>query len=142
MSDQPQETVELKGSCLCGDKTYKATGKVLGFFHCHCQRCQKASGTGHGSLIILTPGELEIYGDEEDIGWYKIPEAIRFGNRFCKQCGGPIPREAKESQRVIVQAGTLDEPTNLEPQCRIFWGSRSNWSCSDSDLPTFDEYPT
>ena len=141
MPDTLQDSIELKGSCLCGDKTYRAQGQLLGFYHCHCRRCQKASGTGHASLIILMPGQLEIFGDLDDIGWYKIPEAIRFGNRFCKGCGGPLPREAKGSQRVVIQAGTLDESIDIEPQARIFWESRSSWSCTDA-LPKFDEYPT
>ena len=45
----------LKGSCLCGSVQYEMAGEAQRFYHCHCQRCRKATGTGHGSLILVTP---------------------------------------------------------------------------------------
>ena len=135
------ETIDLKGSCLCGAHSYKATGELLGFYHCHCSRCQKATGTGHASNILLKPAELELAGDRERIGVFKVPDAACFASRFCRECGGPLPRYDRKAQLVAVPAGTLDEPTNLEPQCRVFWESRSSWSCGDKKLPKFAEYP-
>ena len=37
----------FQGSCLCGTVSYEITGTPFDFFHCHCQRCRKANGTGH-----------------------------------------------------------------------------------------------
>ena len=36
----------LKGSCLCGAVKYEVTGEPKRFYHCHCSRCRKATGTG------------------------------------------------------------------------------------------------
>ena len=133
--------VELKGSCLCGNHSYRVTGEMAGFYHCHCSRCRKMTGTGHASNIILQPGELELFGDPDEIGVFKVPDAERFASRFCKNCGGPIPRVAKQMQRVVVPAGTLDQEIDFAPDCRIFWDSRVSWSCSDKELPAFSQYP-
>ncbi len=133
--------VELKGSCLCGNHSYKVTGEVSGFYHCHCSRCRKMTGTGHASNIIVQPGELELFGDKEEIGVFKVPDAERFASRFCKNCGGPIPRVARQMQRVVVPAGTLDHEIDFKPQCHIFSDSKVNWSCSGEELPSFSQYP-
>ena len=120
-----KEHVELKGSCLCGAHRYRAVGQLMGFYHCHCSRCCKASGTGHASNILIQPGQLAPAGDRDQIGVYKVPGAARFANRFCRNCGGPIPRFERESAFVVAPAGTLDEPITLEPQARIFSASEA-----------------
>ena len=136
-----EENVELKGACLCRAHHYRASGRLMGFYHCHCSRCRKSTGTGHASNILLRPGQLELSGDRERIGIYKVPGAARFASRFCRECGGPIPRFDRKSTLVAVPAGTLDEPTTLQPEARIFWESRASWSCSGQALPQFAEFP-
>lgn len=73
---------------------------------------------------------------------FKVPEAERFFNLFCKQCGSPMPRPVPELDAVIIPAGTLDCEPMMEPNGRIFWDSRASWSCPESDLPVYAEYPT
>ena len=72
---------------------------------------------------------------------YKVPEAERFTSRFCRVCGGQVPRFVKESGMVVIPAGSLDSAPDLQPEARIFWDSRSDWSCNDASLPVFKEYP-
>jgi hypothetical protein len=74
------------------------------------------------------------------LGRYKVPEAEQFFNCFCKQCGSPMPRVVPELDGVLIPAGSLDTPSPLPAQARIFWDSRADWSCSDG-LPAFAEYP-
>jgi len=131
----------LTGSCLCGSVQYEVTGEAQRFYHCHCQRCRKATGTGHGSLILVTPQTSVTWiKGEELLRRYKVPEAERFYNCFCQNCGGPMPRVTPELDGVLIPAGSLDTSSPLPAQARIFWGSRADWSCSD-DLPVFSEYP-
>ncbi len=42
---------------------------------------------------------------------------------------------------VFIPAGSLDEEPDMEPQARIFTGSRAGWSCERMELPEFSEYP-
>lgn len=48
-------TTTLMGSCLCGSVEYEVTGEAQRFYHCHCQRCRKATGKGHASNLLMTP---------------------------------------------------------------------------------------
>ena len=131
----------LSGSCLCGAVRYTATGEAQRFYHCHCKRCRKASGTGHASNLFLN-GTLDWEGGEDQLLNYKLPEAERFTNTFCRICGSRMPRFIEEYGVVFIPAGSLDEEPGLAPQARIFAGSRTAWSCGETELPGFDEYPT
>jgi hypothetical protein len=130
----------LSGSCLCGAVSYSVTGEEKSFYHCHCRRCRKASGTGHATNLFVK-GTLRWLGGEDLVASYKLPEAKRFTNSFCRQCGGRVPRIVEEFGVVFIPAGSLDVEPAMRPQARIFGGSRAAWSCDTTDLPTHQEYP-
>ena len=50
-----QSQITVKGSCLCGSVQYEVTGETKRFYHCHCERCRKATGTGHASNLLIIP---------------------------------------------------------------------------------------
>jgi len=129
----------LSGSCLCGAVRYVATGQEQRFYHCHCTRCRKASGTGHASNLFLQ-GTLAWSSGEELIRSYQPPDAERFTNTFCEVCGSRVPRFLERLGMVFIPAGSLDDEPEMRPQARIFQGSRAAWSCDDSALPGFDQY--
>lgn len=131
----------FSGSCLCGVVRYTATGEAVRFYHCHCQRCRKASGTGHASNLFVK-GALAWESGEDSIKNYKVPEAERFSNTFCGDCGGRVPRFVESLGIVFIPAGSLDEEPDFSPQAHIFTDSRAAWSCDETGLPEFTEYPT
>lgn len=134
--------VNISGSCLCGDVQYEIHGKAVRFLHCHCQRCRKATGSGHGSYLMVQPEtSLTWKQGEEMLVSYKVPEAERFSNQFCKQCGSPMPRMVPQLEGVIIPAGTLDDEPPVQPSARIFWDSRAEWACNAGGLPVHAEYP-
>jgi len=134
--------VTVTGSCLCKGVKYTVTGESRRFYHCHCQRCRKATGTGHASNLLITPHtSIRWLEGEQILSRYKVPDAERFYNCFCTNCGSPMPRIVPELDAVLIPAGSLDTQAPINPQGRIFWGSRVDWSCGDQ-LPVFDEYPT
>ena len=131
----------LTGSCLCGALRYSLTGEPDRFYHCHCLRCRKSSGTGHATNLFVKGDTLAWTGDTGLIKSYKLPEAKRFTRTFCAICGGPLPRALPEMNLVFIPAGTLDVEPNILPQARIFMGSKAAWSCTGDEMPRFDEYP-
>lgn len=130
----------ISGSCLCGAVRYTATGEAKRFYHCHCSRCRKASGTGHASNLFLQ-GTLQWQSGEELVKYFKLPEAERFSNSFCSICGGRVPRFVEAMGMVFIPAGSLDQEPAIKPQARIFVGSRAGWSCDEGPLTEFDNYP-
>ena len=131
----------LTGSCLCGALRYAVEGEPKRFYHCHCSRCRKSTGTGHASNIFVSGGSLKWTGDTATIMSFKLPDAERFVRTFCKTCGGPLPKEIPDMQLVMIPAGTLDDEPNIAPQARIFQSSKSDWSCGGDAVPCFEKYP-
>jgi len=130
----------LSGGCLCGAVRYTASGEPQRFYHCHCSRCRKATGTGHASNLFLQ-GTLAWDRGEERIRSFRPPDAERFTNTFCEVCGSRVPRFIEKLGMVFIPAGSLDDEPDLQPQARIFLDSRSRWSCDDKALPGFGTYP-
>lgn len=133
--------LNLSGSCLCGSVAYEISGESLHFYHCHCQRCRKASGTGHASNIIMRPTSVTWTAGEQLLTYYKVPEAKRFATVFCNNCGSLMPRVAPDLSVAVIPAGTLDTDPGVRPEARIFQNSKADWSCEAGDLPLHETYP-
>jgi hypothetical protein len=132
--------IALSGSCLCGSVAYELRGDARRFYHCHCERCRKTSGSAHASNIILRIESITWTAGEALTRSYKLPEAKRFTAVFCTVCGSPLPR-VYDGGIAIVPAGSLDHEPGIVPQARIFAGSRTAWSCSGDELPCHETYP-
>ena len=74
---RPMNQSTLKGSCLCGAVKFEVSGEPRLFFHCHCSRCRKLTGTGHASNMFFQPGVIKWLKGEEQIRGFKLPEAKR-----------------------------------------------------------------
>ena len=131
----------LMGSCLCGAVKYEVAGEAKSFYHCHCSRCRKATGTGHASNLFLQAAVLRWLHGQEHVRAFKVPEAKRFTNLFCVMCGSRLPRQLPHTDSVVIPAGSLDGEAPIRPQSRIFTGSRASWSCSGDALPIHEGSP-
>ncbi len=129
------------GSCLCGSVQYTIEGEAGNFFHCHCSRCRRSTGTGHASNLFVKTEGIDWSGDESLRRFFKLPEAKRFGRAFCGNCGSVIPAYIPDPGVALIPAGTLTSDNDIKPTARIFCDSRTNWSCHD-DVPEFENYPT
>lgn len=133
--------MNFKGSCLCGAVSYELSGEPKRFYHCHCQRCRKATGTGHASNIMVKTESFKWLSGVEKLKRYKVPEAERFYSHFCSDCGSAMPRDVPELGVMVIPAGSLDHEIEIKPEARIFWDSRSMWSCANDGINTYAEYP-
>lgn len=132
--------MEFSGSCLCGQTQYLIEGDVIAFYHCHCQRCRKLSGTGHATNLRVDSQSICWQAGEEHVRRFKLNTEERFRNDFCSECGSPLPRHFPELGFIVLPAGTLDHEIELKPSDRIFYDSGASWSCLDDELPCHAEY--
>lgn len=133
--------ITLSGGCLCGAVQFEVGGILSRFYHCHCSRCRKSSGTGHASNLFMLRATLRFTAGESILKQFKVPDAKRFTRQFCSHCGSQVARFVPELDGVVIPAGSLDSAIPIKPQARIFWDSRADWSCSGDPLPCFAEYP-
>jgi hypothetical protein len=128
------------GSCLCGRVTYEIESEGATFRHCHCSRCRRARGAVHASNMLLQIPRFRWTGGAEMVEDYRLPEAERFAQAFCRACGSAVPRVNQELGYVVVPAGGLDDDPGIRPKEHIFVGSKAPWYEISDMLPQHREY--
>ena len=130
-----------RGSCLCGTVAYAIEGTPLGARNCHCGRCRRAHSAAHASNLFLAVEGLRFTRGEEALLSYKVPEADRFAQVFCRVCGSSMPRIVQSRSIAVVPMGSLDDAPPKTPECHIFADSKAPWFEIADDLPRYEEYP-
>ena len=109
--------------------------------HCHCLRCRRARGAAHGSNLFYKEAQFRWRVALEQVREYKLPEARFYTTAFCRQCGGAVPRVARERGIVVIPAGTLDTDPPVRPQRHVFTNYQAAWFEITDSLPQFAEAP-
>jgi len=115
------------GSCLCGQVRWRSEDTPIGMVNCHCMRCRRARGAAHATNLFVPRAGFQWDSGESEVSFYKLPEAERFGQAFCRCCGSPVPRVAPGADRVNVPAGPLDGDPGTGPQLHIHVASAAPW---------------
>jgi len=118
---------EIKGGCLCGAVRYTARAGPALVGVCHCRDCQKFTGSAFGFLVGLPRAAFEIEGVLKT--FTKPADSGRpIVRRFCPECGSSIVEEpASRPDLVIINGGTLDDPTLVTPGIEIYRDRELSW---------------
>ena len=116
-----------RGSCLCGRIAYEIETGPHPIVLCHCSRCRRGRSAAHCSNLFLASEKFDWVRGEDEIEVYKVPEAERFTNRFCRTCGSISPRRDTQVGRSMVPAGGLDDDPEARPTMHIFAADKAPW---------------
>jgi hypothetical protein len=130
-----EETMSIRGSCLCGAVRYELTETPTRAHNCHCSRCRKSRGAAFASNLIVPRDGFHFLGGEEHVQAYKVPDAARFTHAFCRDCGSSLPWFNAAYGVMIVPMGSLDEDPGIAPGSHIFVESKAAWFTISDDLP-------
>ena len=114
------------GGCLCADIRYILHADPIAVAICHCADCRRQSGSSF-SIIATIPatayeqtGVTKTYMGRGDSGTVY--------RDFCGRCGTPvISRLPTLPDIVIVKVGTLDDPSDLQPQLEVYTRGAASW---------------
>ena len=132
----------IKGGCLCGKIRYEFKQEdVISAGNCHCKDCQKATGSGKATILVLAKKNLTISGDPrfyESVG----TDGMHINRGFCEKCGSGVVSFAKELDRVVfVKAGTLDDSSWVTIDSNYFTDSSHDWNKPDPSIKSFNQNP-
>ena len=130
-----------RGSCLCGGVGFVITEPVRIARYCHCGRCRKARAAAHAANLLVSEAALTFTRGRERLVSYKVPEALRFTQTFCRDCGGKLPRVDPERKLAVVPMGSLDDDPGIRPQEHIFTSEKAAWDEISDGLPQHAAYP-
>lgn len=119
-----------KGSCLCGQVTFKARGASEGTLACYCTQCQKNSGSTHQIAATFSLANMTVSDPQNSIKIWNVPgemcsSGLAKEKVFCGNCGctlWTIPAAMKGKAQYVrtslIDGGLTNE--KLKPTKEIF----------------------
>jgi len=132
-----------KGACLCGNYSYQFDREtVVSSHHCHCTDCQKATGSGKATIIMVPIDELKSEGELKT--YSVVGSAGRSVTRaFCANCGSQVLSYVAEMPNLrFVKAGTLDDSSWVTIDSSFWTSSAQLWSPADPHVLSHHKNPT
>ena len=129
----------LTGGCLCGGVRFEVSEPLVSALYCHCNRCQRRTGTAAAASARVVPGSIKVVSGEELIQAYRPSEG--FAKVFCSACGGALWAQSDTDPEIIsVRMGTFDRDPGIRPSSRQFVAYAAPWEpIPDDGLPRFPE---
>jgi hypothetical protein len=132
----------LRGACQCGAVAYEIVAPLAGeIVRCHCSRCRKARAAAHASNVFVSLSDFRWLHGDDQVDSFKVPDALRFTQAFCRGCGSPLPRVDPQRGIGVVPAGSLEDEPGIREGRHIFVGSKAPWFEIGDSAPRYDEYP-
>lgn len=124
----------ISGGCACGRVRYESEGTIEFSFHCHCRKCQRATGAGHASAFALSTTEVTLTGELKYFEQLADSGSATYAG-FCPNCGSPIlSRTERFPERLYFHAATLDSPADFDPTFIVCADSAQPWDPIDTRL--------
>lgn len=133
--------LNISGSCLCGAVTYRSSEQPVVTAFCHCRNCQKGGGAAYSANVAVPTTSVAIDGP---IKRYSTQggSGSRLTRSFCSTCGSPIAIEVEAlAGLMLLQAGTLDDASAVEPNVHIWCASAQPWDSIPEGCTRYDKSP-
>jgi len=131
----------LKGSCLCGAVSYSVTHQPTQFYFCHCEQCQKVTGSGFAANMIAPVDSIYWQSGEELLTHFEHPSRA-FSKTFCSLCGSGVPHINKSKTSLVIPAGSLDEIPDIKPNANLFVSETAAWLDVGLSAKRFNAFPS
>ncbi|MBX4935995.1 GFA family protein [Rhizobium binae] len=119
--------MKREASCSCGQLSIAADGEVVKISACHCQACQRRTGSAFGVAVFFNKKDLTIsgvsnsYSRSGDSG-----RSIEF--RFCPDCRSTVYWMPEFRRNLVAVAlGCFAEPASLIPTQSVYEERRLGW---------------
>lgn len=135
-----EQTLTLKGGCLCGAVRYEWQGADVSASYCHCTDCRKATGGPYTVGVGVDAAGLTISSGTPKGYTATADSGRQITREFCPDCGSPLFTRAEACPgKLFIKAGTLDEPQLITPTHQTWVGRAVHWAYLDRSLPAFQD---
>ncbi|MCJ2187446.1 GFA family protein [Novosphingobium beihaiensis] len=127
----------MKAQCQCGQLTVALPGAASTVVACHCNACQRRSGSPFGVLAYYPADQLAIHGEATR---FERPtdEGNRFETFFCPSCGSTVyARASKHPTMIGVAVGAIADPEFPAPARSVWEQSMHRWVKLPDDIQHF-----
>jgi hypothetical protein len=129
----------MTGGCSCGAVRYRLTDAPLIVHCCHCRNCQRQTGSAFVINAIIEASCVELSGVAPAA--VDVPRDDGTMQRIyrCPHCQVAVMSEYGRPHAKFVRAGTLDDPTAIEPDVHIYVRSKLPWVQLPAGARAFDD---
>ena len=134
------------GGCVCKKIRYDIIGLPLRVTLCHCNWCQRRTGSAFGVEIVFEKDQIVFQSDALSVYRHISDESGRWlDQHFCNTCGSNIglTLEAVPSIQSI-SVGSLDDQSWTElaslDRRHVFVRSARQWSVIPDDVEQYEEH--
>lgn len=133
------ETIFASGHCLCGAVQFTVSTAPILSGQCHCDHCQRASGTGHMSLAFFPETAVQISGETQ--GYASITDTGSTNTRyFCPTCGSRLFGKTTMRPGVFgIAVGAFTQHDWFKADRIVYNRNKPIWDFMDPSIPTFAE---
>jgi len=133
-------SAERQGGCACGTVRYRLTSEPMFVHCCHCLNCQRQTGSAFVINLLIEADRVEVVSGTPRPA--DVPRDDGSAQRIyrCPDCEIALFSEYGSPKVWFVRAGTLDEPTGIEPDVHIFTRSKVDWVSIPPQTPAFEVY--
>jgi hypothetical protein len=133
---------QIAGGCLCGAVKYESAAAPVVVALCHCTHCQKQSGAAFSVNIGVPKGSLQFTAGKTAVFHDTGGSGQPVYRHFCGACGSPIFSDVVASPQLDwLKAGTLDDPSWVQPAVSIWCESAQPWVAYPEGMPRFAQNP-
>ena len=132
---------KVTGGCMCGAVRYTCKAEPAATVVCHCRDCQKHTGSAFATAMFFLKHDIDISGELKSFD--KVTDANNVMTRtFCGTCGSHITEFTNGyPEHIVVHAGTLDDPTRVNPDSQCWTPRTLHWINDVGGLQGFEQDP-
>lgn len=132
------EAIFASGHCLCGAVQFTVISAPILSGQCHCEHCQRASGTGHMSLAFFPEVSVTITGETRHFA--SVTDTGGTNTRyFCPTCGSRLFGQTTMRPGILgVAVGAFDQHDWFKPDRIVYHRNKPVWDFMDPSLPSFE----
>jgi hypothetical protein len=133
----PTPDAPLGGSCACGHVRFAVTAPFQTAGYCHCQRCQRRSGTLSTLNGTVAADGFQIVSGADAVRTWRPPAGRP--KAFCEHCGGHVYSGDPEGDGTVgIRLGAVDGDPGMAPRWRQWLESSPEWvEIPDDGVPRF-----
>jgi hypothetical protein len=126
---------------MCGAVRYRLASEPLVVHCCHCLHCQRQTGSAFVVNIVIEADRVELLqGEPVPVDVPREPENGVQTVFRCPTCQVAVYSIYTSPAYRFVRAGTLDDPSAIEPDVHIFTRSKLPWVQLPDGVPAFEVF--
>src|SRR5215475_13929627 len=129
-------------TCHCGSLKLLAHGAPRRISLCHCQDCQRRTGSLFGVAAFYPREAVEILQGESKSFIRPSASGKPVTFHFCPDCGASVYWLAERMPHLIgIAVGAFADPSFPRPEQSVWSKDRHHWLDLPSDMTMFDVLP-